>query len=167
MLVAERWPQIESKMATVAVLSFRDALRLVAAPKSEPPQDSENPPQEHHLRVDQDLLAAIPELSPDRQLIALDPNDKSYLVEVHPSVVHPGYYHLLVYRDLDTDNAEVIYDGRPARYDQRLLAHALEHVHGVMPTYWDTKPATGETPWPVEANKTSKPGRVHAARKTA
>ena len=167
MLVAERWPQIEAKRQRVANLSFRDALRLAAPPKPEP-LDAADATQGPFgsLPVDAVLFAAIPELSSDTMLFAFDPDDDSYAVEVHPSIAHPGYYHVLVSVDLDTDNAEVIYDRRPGKYDRRLLAYVLQRVHGVKPTIFRSEPAARKEPWCVEADKTSIPGRFHGAKKT-
>lgn len=135
-LVAQRWPQVEAKWQRVADLSFREALQLLAAP----PRDEQS--------ASGDFLESIPELSPDRQLAAIDPMNDSYLVEIFPSVKHQGYYYVAVSRGLNScGTAYCEHDGRPVRYHQRLLAHALQYIHGVQPTYWLSEPAQGKEPW--------------------
>jgi hypothetical protein len=155
MLVAQRWPQLEAKRQRAANLSLREALRITAEPKTTTNYSD-------RLDVDEDFLALIPELSADKMLYAVDEDDPSYLVELHPSPEHVGYFHLLVYRGLDTrvdeavaadqelDGAYVDYDTRGCRYDRRFLAHVLRQCHQVRPTLWGSQAATGELPWPVE-----------------
>ena len=111
------------------------------------------------MQPDDDFAATLPELSPDLQLRGIDPGNTSYMVELHPSKAHPGYYHLAVYGDLDTDNADCVYDRRPARYDQQSLAITLRRVHGIEPTCWTSEPALPTEPWFITAPGT--PAPVH------
>ncbi|NLE37344.1 MAG: hypothetical protein GX621_04900, partial [Pirellulaceae bacterium] len=158
MRVADRWPEITANTKHVSHLSFREALRLTAEPS---PQRDE--PRDWFTGVDEDFVAIIPEPSPDRMLYALDEHDRSYLVEVHPSREHVGYYHLLVYRGLDTEvpdhvgddeeltDCYVDFNSRPCKYTTRMLAYILDRWHGIKPTIWDLEPAEETPPWPIES----------------
>lgn len=161
MQISRNWQALEGKRQRAATLSLRQAAGLISPPKpTSPPADDL---AEVTTQVDAGFLAAIPELSPDTIMFALGPGNDNYVVEVHPAIAHPDYYHVLFYRDLDTDNAEVFYDRRGAKLDRRLLAYILQYIHGVKPTCWRSEPATGKAPWCVEADKTSRPGRVYGA----
>ncbi|MEI8376803.1 MAG: hypothetical protein WCJ35_28645 [Planctomycetota bacterium] len=115
--------------------------------QDEPPKTE---PRDYYstLPVDAELLAVNPELSADQELYALSLEDPSYFCEVYPSIKNPGYYHLVIHEDLDTDNASVVYDRRGVKYDRRLLAWALVR-HGHKPMDWGTRPATGQEFWAV------------------
>ncbi|NLE38406.1 MAG: DUF3102 domain-containing protein [Pirellulaceae bacterium] len=146
MRVADRWPEITANTKHVSHLSFREALRLTAEPK--PAATT----RDYFAGVDEDFAALIPELSPDRMLHGLDEHDRSYLVEVHPSREHPGYYHLLVYRNLDEldgPDGWVDFNSRPLKFTARMLAYFLDR-QGIKPTIWGSKPAKKEVPWMIE-----------------
>ncbi len=137
MQVAKRRVDIETKAQHIAHLSFQEALRLTATPK-----------------VDEDFFASIPEPSPDFILRGVEEVDRGVLVELHPSPFHAGYYHLLVYRGLDSSGEPCVdYDRRGCRYDRKLLSFALENIHQTKPMFWDAIPATEKLPWPAEADK--------------
>lgn len=101
--------------------------------------------------VDQDYAATLPELSADVVVCGFDPDDRSYMVEIHPDVQHPGYYHLAVYQDIDTDNSDVVYDRRAVRYDRKILAYVLTEIHHIRPVEWASEPARSTEPWFLRA----------------
>lgn len=165
MRISKRWGEISQKDNGVANLSYRGALKLLAPRRCES-IDENRGDVINRLEVDEQLLAAIPELSPDKMLTAISFSDDceqiAYMVEVYPHPEHSGYYFVLFNYDLDTDDPQVIYDRRGVKYDRRLLAYALQHLHGIKPMDWHEQPATGELPWTIQSDRFgSKPGRVH------
>jgi hypothetical protein len=91
MQVAKRWPEIEAKRQRVADLSFRDAARMLAGPKSDK-SDHERPkiPEGFTPTPGQFLLGSHTSLSIN--------------VFVAESIQHPGYWNM------------VIFDWRPQNY---------------------------------------------------
>ena len=148
MQVVNRWPELEAKRQRAANLSFREALAITAEPKAK--AEKFGTIDDYLENVDEDLLAEIPELSPDKMLVALIDDG---LLEVWPSHEHPGYYYLLIYENLSTDASDVVYDKRPCRYSREILAHALVNVHKVKPWAWGTEPARNEIPLPVQKDR--------------
>jgi len=139
-------------ITAAAVVEVVDRYKAQDEPPKTEPRDYYNT-----LPVDAELLAVIPELSADQELYALSLEDPSYFCEVYPSIKNPGYYHLVIHEDLDTDNASMVYDRRGVKYDRRLLAWAVGR-HGHKPMDWGTRPATGEEFWAVTAGGVPAPG---------
>lgn len=104
--IAKRWPEIEAKAQHVALLSFRDAVKMLAAPRDVPEQ---NPTEEDLVS----RLAHLPEgcgLKGERwQAGTLD------LVVLYPSERHPGFYWVAAYLDFNHETARAEYFRRPVR----------------------------------------------------
>ena len=102
----------------------------------------------------------VPQLTPDTEVTAL--GECGEMLTIFPSVKHPGYYHMEHYRDMNTDNAEVVYTRPPARFDTipNLLGYVIEHVQKFRPiTPWISAPAR-KTEGCNFANAAGKPGTV-------
>ena len=153
MQVAQRWPEVEANRQHVANLSYREVLKLVAEPRR---RRSRSRNWKHRIRI---LWRGIPELTPENILIGVSPEDHSFMVELYPHETLPGYFYLAVYQDLDTDNAEMVYDRRGVKYSRDLLGYVLERLHKVKPTLWGYEPLKSGRPWFIDAD--GKPGRVH------
>ena len=133
MQIARRWEALEIKSAApLRISSVREALELITEPR--------------------EFRVSIPELSDDCEYLAIDPDDTTYAVEVYPHPGAQGYFHVLVWRGMDEylADSELVFDERGIRYTRELLAHALANLHGVTPTHWTSRPATGATPWKEE-----------------
>jgi hypothetical protein len=148
MQVAQRWPEVEANRQHVANLSYREVLRLVAEPSPEP----EPEPDLNRVPSDKDFLASIPELTSEKILIGVLPEDESFMVELRPHESLPGYFYLAVYQDLNTDSAEMVYDKRGGKYSRELLGYALERVHKVKPTVWNYEPLKHQSFEEADAN---------------
>ena len=151
MQVAQRWPEVEANRQHVANLSYREVLKLVAEPTPE------LEPEQKPAPTDKNFLASIPKLTPERILIGVS-EDPSFMVELRPHETLPGYFYLVVYQDLDTESAEMVYDRRGVRYSRELLGYVLERLHRVKPTVWNYEPLKSGRPWFIDADV--KPGRV-------
>ena len=168
-LAVKRLPALQSKRQHAANLSLREAFRLSAPSKGagqpeQPRSEDTHAPQNLHREVDEVFLATIPELSTDQELYAISADDRSYYCEVYPSIKHPGFFHLVIHEDLDTDNASVVYDRRGVRYDRHLLAWVLDHMHGYKPMLWGTRPASEEEFWGLTAGGIPAPGRARGQK---
>lgn len=137
---------MEANTQPVSHLGVKEALKLTAEPKPQTCIEA------FSGLLDEDVLDAIPELSPDVILRGFEEDSHDCMVEVYPCVGDDGYFHLVVYQGLAGPVGEsyVKYDKRGCKYDRRSLAAALEKIHHVRPTMWGTYPATGEIPRPVK-----------------
>ena len=143
MRVADRWPELEAKAQTSALLSLDGAVKLLAEPK--PAADGAPP------------IIDVPDLSPD--LVFRACGNQCDLIEIHPSPERPGHYHLSHYCLDSPDDSRVVYDRRPVKYTRELLADVLVRTHGFTPTTpWRSEPADGELPWHITCRR--KPARA-------
>jgi hypothetical protein len=150
MQIATRWPDLENQNGgALPICSYREALRLVAEPAPEKSDEAD-----HH---EPDHLESFPALSPD---VVISAGGDCYdLLEIYPSVSHPGYFHVAHFRDLDTDNADVVFNKRPLKLTVDLMITIL-HVHKFRPTTaWHSEPSNGREPWWLSGFGI--PGRVH------
>ncbi len=158
MRVVDRREEIESKSAGLANLGFEEALQLTAEPKDEETHDdrlTELLKCEKRIEANlpgalawldkyENVLAGIPKLSPDNVLLGVD-EETQRLIHFEPSVVHRGYYHLLVMTpDKSKEGWIVDYDKRPAKYTREILARVLITVHQAYPEELIPCPADGQ-----------------------
>ena len=99
--VAEHWPAIESKWQSSADLSIDQALKLIAEPRATAePKGRDAAP-----------AFRLPPLEPGHKYTML--GNRFDMIELTPSIDHPGFSFVGHYQHLDTDNASVVFLGRP------------------------------------------------------
>ncbi len=137
MQVTKRWPEIEAKRGTSAVLSLDQATKLLAQPSVK----TESKPTARQV-----FPFGLPELSPGKVFRAC--GNKADLVEITPVADHLGYYRVAHFRNLDSiDASDMVYDRRGVKYTPELLATAI-HSLGFHPTTkWSSEGASSEDPW--------------------
>jgi hypothetical protein len=131
MRVAREWDRLQAKSATVAHLSYREALAALAEPQ----------PAKRAVRI------PMPEFAPNTAYAAWD---KLRMVEITPVEGSPGHWFFGIYLDLDTGGAyendvgtaAVEYSNRGMRLDlvpegddSPVLATLLE-LYGFIPQQW-------------------------------
>lgn len=107
MKLATGWAELEAKTTRVSDLSLREAVKLLEVPREAKPS-----PQA-------DEVIWPFELRPGAVLRTIGEPDA--LVEIVPSIKHPGYYYLELYRYVSTAGCDLIYMKKPAKFDERLL----------------------------------------------
>jgi hypothetical protein len=152
MRLAKGWATLETKTAPGADLTIKGALRLLDDRPSETPT-----PKTGEAQVGINGAFGLPDdLQPD---VTLTNAADETLLEITPCR-QAGYFHVAAYRDLDTDNAEVVYTRRG------IASHAAGvalQLFGIQPEAltggWHPRPFDGQRPWYVKADDTSAPGR--------
>ena len=140
MQIVDRLERISGYAQRVADLSYREALRLVSEPSSDPP-----------LKMPSECSndANFPELSPHCQYIGL-PEDKSlgWMVELYPAD-QAGYFHFAFFNmnfSEDSPHGYVDYMPRGIKAESSLLLKFLESKNA-KPAIWITSPKSEEKPW--------------------
>jgi len=146
--VARHWPELANRHRG-ADLSVKGALRLLG----------HEPAAEAAARAAHNDRHGLPDVMPADATLYCRDDSRGWLAEITPVAHTPGYVYVAVYRDLETDGADVAYTRRGLRWQDVGRCLSLLGFAPEAETRWSAAPLPDELPWYLTAATPAAPLR--------